>query len=93
VLALEPGHTAELALRPKLLGRDFVLNLKCSIVASKGAIDREHPNIHFYGLNFLGLSELEELVLHGCVQERLAQEPDLLSQLLLGEPNRDLPAE
>ena len=82
---LAVGQTVELALRPRLFQKDFVLNLTCHIAADQGALDAEHPNIHFYGLSFQEPTETDQLVLHGIVQERLAQEADRLGQLLLSE--------
>lgn len=79
------GQEVELALRPRLFQKDFVLNLASRIVADQGALDPEHPNIHFFGLNFAAPTETDQLVLHGIVQERLAQEADRLGQLLLSE--------
>jgi len=84
-LGVAPGQQVELAIRPRLVERDFVVALKCSVASVQGHADPEHPQIHFYGLNFLEPGDTDLLILHACVQERLAQETDLLTQLLLGE--------
>ncbi|MFT3905431.1 MAG: PilZ domain-containing protein [Steroidobacteraceae bacterium] len=84
-LGLALGARAELAIRPRMMERDFVLALPCQITAVLGAQDPEHPQIHFYGLSFDALGEHEQLVLHAYVQERMAAETDLLSQTLLLE--------
>jgi len=86
-LGLRQGQAIELSLRPQLLDRDFVVTLPCTVSACPGNLDAEHPEIHFYGLNFIAPGEKELLILHGYVQERLAQEADLLGQMLLGEPD------
>ncbi len=86
-LGLQKGQALELSLRPQLLDRDFVVTLQCTVSARLGNLDVEHPQIHFYGLTFIAPGEKELLVLHGYVQERLAQEADLLGQMLLGEPD------
>lgn len=84
-LQVHAGQQVELSFRPRLVGRDFVVTLNCTVASVQGHADPRHPEIHFYGLNFLELAERDLLVLHACVQERLAQESDLLSQMLLAE--------
>ena len=93
-LQLGIGQIVELAIRPRLFDRDFVVTLKCTVVSTLGAADADHPNIHFYGLTFIEPTETDLLVLHGFVQERLAQEADRLSQMLvlLGEADAPAPA-
>lgn len=80
---LAAGHTVELSLRHSLFHREFVLTLSCRVAADQGALDPEHPSIHFYGLVFEGPGESQQLILHGIVQEHLAREADRLGQLLL----------
>lgn len=87
--ALKAGQRVELALRPKLFGRDYTLDLACTVAGDLGAADPDHPLIHFYGLHFESPSDHALLVLHACVQERLAQETDLLSQLLMQESSEE----
>ena len=87
--ALTPGQKVELALRPKLFGRDFTLDLACTVAGSLGHADPDHPLISFFGLQFDAPSDHALLVLHACVQERLSQETDLLSQLLMTESSEE----
>jgi len=87
--ALETGQKVELALRPKHFGRDFTLDLDCTVAGSMGHADPDHPSISFFGLQFDTPSDHALLVLHACVQERLAQETDLLSQLLMSESSEE----
>jgi hypothetical protein len=87
--ALQAGQQVELALRPRMFGRDFVLDLPATVASCAGNADPEHPLISFFGLQFGELDEQAQLVLHAYVQERLAQESDLLSQLLAAEATAD----
>lgn len=80
-----PGQALTLALRMNMIGHDFVLDLPCTVTAALGQADPEHPLISFFGLQFGQLGSQDRLVLHAYVQERLAHETDLLSQLLGSE--------
>ncbi|MFO1399930.1 MAG: PilZ domain-containing protein [Steroidobacteraceae bacterium] len=84
-LNLHAGQAVELSFRPRVIGRDFVVTLACTVASVPGQADPRHPEIHFYGLNFLEPSEQDLLLLHACVQERLAQETDILTQMLLAD--------
>ena len=46
-------------------------------------------DVRFYGVTFTEPTERSRLVLHGIVQEQLAQEADRLGQLLLSEAAAD----
>ena len=81
--SMAAGHIVELSLRHSLFHREFVLTLNCRVAADQGALDPDHPSIHFYGLVFDAPTETQQLVLHGIVQEQLAREADRLGQLLL----------
>jgi hypothetical protein len=82
---LQVGQSLTLALRLRMLGRDFVLDLPCTVTAKLGQVDPDHPLVSFFGLQFGALESQDELALHAYVQERLVQEADLLSQLLASE--------
>jgi hypothetical protein len=84
-LSLKPGQPLKLTLRPRMLGRDFEMTLRCTLVSSLAAADALHPHVQFYGLKFQNISNEDRLVLHAYVQERLAIEGDYLSQLLLSD--------
>jgi len=59
------------------------------VAGAMGHADPDHPFISFFGLHFDAPSDHALLILHACVQERLAQETDLLSQLLMGESSEE----
>jgi hypothetical protein len=82
-LELKAGQPLKLTLRPRMLGRDFKMTLRCTLVSSLAAADALHPHVQFYGLKFQHISDEDRLILHAYVQERLAVEADYLSQLLL----------
>jgi hypothetical protein len=84
-LKLKVGQPLKLTLRPRMLGRDFEMTLRCTLVSSLAAADPLHPHVQFYGLKFQNISSEDRLILHAYVQERLAQEGDFLSQLLLSD--------
>jgi hypothetical protein len=84
-LTLKAGATLKLTLRPRMLGRDFEMTLRCTLVSSLAAADALHPHVHFYGLKFQNVSAEDRLALHAYVQERLALEADYLSHLLLSD--------
>lgn len=84
-LTLRAGQPLKLTLRPRMLGRDFEMTLRCTLVSSLAAADPLHPHVQFYGLKFQNISNEDRLVLHAYVQERLAVEADYLSQLLLSD--------
>jgi len=84
-LTLKAGQPLKLTLRPRMLGRDFEMTLRCTLVSSLAAADPLHPHVQFYGLKFQNISNDDRLVLHAYVQERLAVEADYLSQLLLSD--------
>jgi PilZ domain-containing protein len=84
-LTLKAGQPLKLTLRPRMLGRDFEMTLRCTLVSSLAAADALHPHVQFYGLKFQNISNENRLILHAYVQERLALEGDFLSQLLLSD--------
>jgi hypothetical protein len=77
------GQSVELHARPRLLQREYGLMLKCQVTGAAGGGDPKHPHIRFFGLNFENLSDMDRLVLHSYVQQCLAAESDVLSQVLL----------
>ncbi len=81
-LPLEKGGTAELLMWPKMLGRDFLLRLDCTVSGVLGRTERKHPEIFFYGLSFNEVAEREQLALHAYVQTCLATEFDWLTRAL-----------
>ena len=87
---LTRDQTIVLLARPKMLGRDFQLSLRCSVTGPVATPDERHPQIKFYGVVFSNLSDNELLILHSFVQEGLSMETDTMSQMLLLH-SRELP--
>lgn len=79
---LDKGSAADLLMWPRLLERDYLLRLNCTVTGVLGQTDRKHPDISFYGLSFNAIEERDELVLHAYVQSCLATEFDWLTQTL-----------
>jgi c-di-GMP-binding flagellar brake protein YcgR len=82
-VSLSKGQVIDLHTRPRLLQHDYELQLRCQITGTAGNNDPKHPHVRFYGLNFENLSDMDRLVLHSYVQQCLAFESDVLSQVLL----------
>jgi hypothetical protein len=76
------GHGLRIGMKIQLIDSTFDLTLKANVVRVFGVSDGRHPKVHFYGIRFEGLSELERLVLHGYVSGELALELNSLWQLL-----------
>jgi len=77
------GQKLELALRMKMLGRDYTMTLPGEVTSVPGAIDPAHPNIEFVTMVFDPLDEHTELVLSNYVNMRLIEEVDIISRTLL----------
>jgi hypothetical protein len=88
---LTKGHELVLIVRPKILQRSYEMILRCQVATPVGATDLRHPHVRFYGVNFLDVADNTLLVLHAYVQEHLALETDVLSQLLL-HPSKEVAA-
>lgn len=80
------GHALRMGVKIQLIDSTFDLTLKANVVRVFGVSDGRHPKVHFYGIRFEGLSELERLVLHGYVSGELALELNSLWQLLSSAP-------
>jgi Flagellar protein YcgR/PilZ domain len=65
-----------------MLDRCFQVAVNAKITANFGANDRRYPEVHFYGAQFEELNDTAALVLHGYVQEQLAEELSRLSRAL-----------
>jgi hypothetical protein len=89
-VVLERQQSIRVAFKLELTGRAFELSLKAVVVGVFGATDRQHPDIQFYGIKFLALTEVEALVLQGFVNTHQAQELNCLWQLLsMASPGTD----
>ena len=73
---------AQLNIRPRMLDRSFLLTIECVVTNVMGVTDPEHPDIQFIGVEFRDVSEHDLLILHACVQEKLAHEADWLTHVL-----------
>ena len=77
------GQKIDLALRMKMLGRDYTMTLPGEVTSIPGPIDPAHPNIEFVTMAFDPLDEHSELVLSNYVNTRLIEEVDIISRTLL----------
>lgn len=80
-VALQKAQELELVAKPQMLGREFLVTLRCTVT---GAIDmgRRAPAVRHFGLRFENPTDHDILVLHACVQQSLALELDALTHLL-----------
>lgn len=79
---LDKGEELELIAKPHMLGREFLLTLKCKITGAIDAGKQGQHGIRYYGLKFEDLSDLDLLTLHAYVQECLTLELDVLNHAL-----------
>jgi Flagellar protein YcgR/PilZ domain len=87
---LERQQSIRVAFKLELTGRAFELSLKAVVVGVFGATEREHPDIQFYGIKFLALTEVESLVLQAFVSTHQALELNCLWQVLsIASPGTD----
>lgn len=85
-LDIEKGQTLELVMRPRMLARDYMILLDCTVTAVLGHTEAQHPEVYFYGLSFQKVTDSDLLILHAYVQSCLAVESDWLSQALAHVP-------
>jgi c-di-GMP-binding flagellar brake protein YcgR len=81
-MVLQSGQSVQLGLRLRLMDRDRILRLDCTVVTDRGEPDPEHPLVHFYGVSFAAPDETTELVLLGYTQQLMLQQGDQLGRLL-----------
>ncbi len=79
---LEKYSVVPLFINISMLDRVFQLVINAKITATFGANDSKFRTVHFYGAQFEELDEIASLVLHGFVQEQLAEELGRLSRAL-----------
>jgi hypothetical protein len=82
VVKMERGDVVQLSIKLDMIDFHFDLSLKATIVGTFGASDGRHPKVAFYGVQFDSLNELESLILHGFVNQHLADEHNSLWQVL-----------
>jgi hypothetical protein len=79
---MERGDVVQIGVKLDMIDFHFDLSLKATIAGSFGASDGRHPKVVFYGVQFDSLTELESLILHGFVNQHLADESNGLWQVL-----------
>lgn len=80
---LQTGQQLELSLKPRMVDRDFLLKINCTVATAPEAGPAGYPEIAFYGLKFDDLPDSDLLVLHAYVQQCLVNETDALAHVLL----------
>lgn len=80
--ALKEGDQVEVRLRLPILDEAHELQVRGTVVRSKGALEAAHPDVVFFGLSIEPETALDRIVLHACVQERLAKDFDAFSRVL-----------
>jgi hypothetical protein len=80
------GQEVELSIKPSVLDREYLLKLKCVVAGFMEEGPTAHPDIVFYGLKFVDVSEGDLLIVHAHVQSSLVDETDQLAGLLLSSP-------
>jgi Flagellar protein YcgR/PilZ domain len=80
--ALQLNERFKIKFHLSLLGKLYPLLVEVSVKRILGAADRNHPDVHFYGLMFETQTEHEQLLVHAYVQDQLVQELDGLSRVL-----------
>lgn len=80
---LHTGQTLELSIKPRILDRDFMLTIACTVATAREAGPPDHPDVTFYGLKFEALPDQDLLVVQAYVQECLMREMDSLAHVLL----------
>lgn len=81
---LQAGQELELSIKPRMMERDFLLTLNCTVATAPEAGPPGYPDIAFYGLKFHDLADTDLLMLHAYVQQCLVNETDALAHVLLG---------
>jgi hypothetical protein len=82
-VSLQLGAPVKFTSCLQLLDKAQDIELQGSIVTTHGAVDPQHPGIVFYGVKFESPSQIQQLMLHGYVQQQLVSELDGLGQLLM----------
>jgi hypothetical protein len=80
---LSLGQQIELSVKPRVLDQDFLLRIKCTVMANAEAAPSSFPDIAFYGVKFDHLEVMDLMVLQAYVQGCLMDETDTLAHVLL----------
>jgi hypothetical protein len=80
------GQKVELVMRPRMLERDYMVLLDCTVTTVLGRTEAQHPDVCFYSVSFQNVTDSDLLILHAYVQSCLAVESDWLSQALAHVP-------
>lgn len=79
---LAKDQSVALSFTVPLLNKQHTLKMTGRVMSCYGNSDIKHPGISFHGLNVEPVSELDQLVLHGFVQQHLVSELDSMWQML-----------
>jgi hypothetical protein len=79
---LAKDQTVALSFTVTLLDKQHTLKMNGRVMSCYGNSDMKHPGVSFYGLNVEPAGELDQLVLHGFVQQHLVSELDSMWQAL-----------
>jgi hypothetical protein len=82
---LAKDQAVALSFSVTLLDKQHTLTMNGRVMSCYGNSDMKHPGVSFYGLNVEPVSELDQLVLHGFVQQHLVSELDSMWQALAME--------
>lgn len=77
------GDQMEVRLRLPILDESHEIQVEGTVVRVDGCSDPAHPDLAFFGLSVEPRSSLDRVMLHACVQERLAKDFDTFSRVLL----------
>lgn len=72
--ALQPGQVLHLRFTLPLLDGRHVFEIKASVVSLRREFEQQYPDLCFAGVKFDALTELQRLILHGYVYERMAMD-------------------
>jgi hypothetical protein len=81
---LQQHQTVHIRFSIPLFDRAHEVQATAKVMALYGAVDSRHPGVHLYGLSLVPGGELEQLILHAYVQERLVDELDSIWRVLAG---------
>lgn len=68
----KPGQRVTLIFHINMLGQDYNFKVPATIVSKPHDLDKRYPTLTFAGLKIEAQSEIEKLVLHSYIYERIA---------------------
>jgi len=79
---LQPDEQLEVRLRLPIMEETHDLQIKGTVMRRIGSSDPAHSDLAFFGLSLEPQTPFERIMLHACVQERLAKDLDAFSRVL-----------